>query len=181
MILRPWQQAALDKAINWFVNEKKDKKFLINAAPGAGKTIAAITIAQKLFDMNVIERVIVIAPRKTVIDQWKDDFKLITKKEMLVVSSGDIESYGMDICATWNAIEGLRDGFQKICHDYKTLVICDEHHHAAVGAVWGKGANNAFEKCRYSIVLTGTPVRTDGEKPVWFFYSKETGKLDHPQ
>ena len=100
---------------------------------------------------------------------------------MLVVSSGDIESYGMDICATWNAIEGLRDGFQKICHDYKTLVICDEHHHAAVGAVWGKGANNAFEKCRYSIVLTGTPVRTDGEKPVWFFYSKETGKLDHPQ
>ena len=181
MILRPWQQAALDKAINWFVNEKKDKKFLINAAPGAGKTIAAITIAQKLFDMNEIERVIVIAPRKTVIDQWKDDFKLITKKEMLVVSSGDIESYGMDICATWNAIEGLRDGFQKICHDYKTLVICDEHHHAAVGAVWGKGANNAFEKCRYSIVLTGTPVRTDGEKPVWFFYSKETGKLDHPQ
>ena len=52
MILRPWQQAALDKSINWFVNEKKDKKFLINAAPGAGKTIAAITIAQKLFDMN---------------------------------------------------------------------------------------------------------------------------------
>jgi superfamily II DNA or RNA helicase len=181
MILRPWQQAALDKAINWFVNEKKDKKFLINAAPGAGKTIAAITIAQKLFDMNEIERVIVIAPRKTVIDQWKDDFKLITKKEMLVVSSGEIESYGMDICATWSAIEGLRDGFQKICHDFKTLVICDEHHHAAVGAVWGKGANNAFEKCRYSIVLTGTPVRTDGEKPVWFFYSKETGKLDHPQ
>ena len=181
MILRPWQQAALDKAINWFVNEKKDKKFLINAAPGAGKTIAAITIAQKLFDMNEIERVIVIAPRKTVIDQWKDDFKLITKKEMLIVSSGDIESYGMDICATWSAIEGLRDGFQKICHDFKTLVICDEHHHAAVGAVWGKGANNAFEKCRYSIVLTGTPVRTDGEKPVWFFYSKETGKLDHPQ
>lgn len=88
--LRPWQQAALDKAINWFTIEKKDKKFLINAAPGAGKTIAAISIAQKLFEMNEIERVIVIAPRKTVIDQWKTDFKLITNKEMLVVSSGDI-------------------------------------------------------------------------------------------
>ena len=179
--LRPWQQAALDKAINWFTIERKDKKFLINAAPGAGKTIAAISIAQKLFEMNEIERVIVIAPRKTVIDQWKTDFKLITNKEMLVVSSGDIESYGLDVCATWNAIENLRDGFQKICHDFKTLVICDEHHHAAVGAVWGKSANNAFEKCRYSIVLTGTPVRTDGEKPVWFFYSKETGSLEHPQ
>ena len=179
--LRPWQKSALDQALKWFLIEKKDKKFLINAAPGSGKTIAAISIAQKLFEINEIERVIVIAPRKAVIDQWKKDFKIITNKDMLVVSSGEIESYGMDICATWNAIDNLRDGFQKICNDFKTLVICDEHHHAAVGAVWGKSANNAFEKCKYSIVLTGTPIRTDGEKPVWFYYSKETGNLEHPQ
>ena len=116
--LRPWQKSALDQALKWFLIEKKDKKFLINAAPGSGKTIAAISIAQKLFEINEIERVIVIAPRKAVIDQWKKDFKIITNKDMLVVSSGEIESYGMDICATWNAIDNLRDGFQKICNDF---------------------------------------------------------------
>ena len=73
--LRPWQKSALDQALKWFLIEKKDKKFLINAAPGSGKTIAAISIAQKLFEMNEIERVIVIAPRKAVIDQWRKDFK----------------------------------------------------------------------------------------------------------
>lgn len=35
--LRPWQKSALDQALKWFLIEKKDKKFLINAAPGSGK------------------------------------------------------------------------------------------------------------------------------------------------
>ena len=179
--LRPWQQACLDKAINWLTVDKKDKKFLINAAPGVGKTIASIVIAQKLIDIKEIERVIVIAPRDAVVKQWMHDFKNITGRGMLKVTSGDIAGYDSDVCGTWSAIDGLRDGFQKICHDYKTLVICDEHHHAAMGAAWGKSANNAFDKSRYVLVLTGTPIRTDGEKPVWFYYSKETGNLDHPQ
>ena len=37
--LRPWQAEAKNKCISWF--ENKNRRFVINAAPGAGKTICA--------------------------------------------------------------------------------------------------------------------------------------------
>ena len=40
--IRPWQNSAINKAIDWF-DQKKDNKFLINAAPGAGKTYFAFS------------------------------------------------------------------------------------------------------------------------------------------
>ena len=47
--LRPWQADCLVKARNWFVEQKEDL-FLINAAPGAGKTLTACIIAKSLID-----------------------------------------------------------------------------------------------------------------------------------
>jgi hypothetical protein len=35
-------------------------------------------------------------------------------------------------------IEGLQDAFQADCRKSRVLVICDEHHHAAVAAIWRK-------------------------------------------
>ena len=75
--LRPWQVEATTKAITWLLHDRKDKHFLLNAAPGAGKTIAACTIARELFDRNEIDRVIVIAPRSEVVNQWSKDLSLI--------------------------------------------------------------------------------------------------------
>ena len=100
---------------------------------------------------------------------------------MLKVTGVDlnIEDYGLDVCATWSAIQGLTDALDNICSKYKTLVICDEHHHAAVDAAWGKGANSAFRNAQHSLILSGTPVRSDGEEPVWFAYD-DAGKIDHP-
>jgi hypothetical protein len=34
--LRPWQAEALQKALQWLVVDRKDRHYLINAAPGAG-------------------------------------------------------------------------------------------------------------------------------------------------
>ena len=52
-------------------------------------------------------------------------------------------------------IEGLLEAFQQVCASSRTLVICDEHHHA-VQAAWGSGANGAFALAKYVIILTGT-------------------------
>ena len=51
--LRPWQISAIKKSTEWFA-QKNDKRFLINAAPGAGKTICASMIAKKLLDEHGI-------------------------------------------------------------------------------------------------------------------------------
>lgn len=184
LTLRPWQDSAINKALNWLDDKKKNNnKFLINAAPGSGKTICASVIAKKLIEKKEIDRVIIIAPRREVVKQWKEEFKSITGRSMLIIT-GKNEDMGIDICATWNALENIPELCQQLCEKYKTLVICDEHHHAsaAIDAVWGTSAVKAFEKSKYVIVLTGTPIRTDGQSPVWFQYSKEQGKdLTHPQ
>jgi len=178
--LRPWQSEAINKCLNWFLLENK-KKFLINAAPGAGKTICASVIAKELLEKKKIDRVIVIAPRNEVVKQWAEEYEFVTEKFMMKVtgSDEDIINNDTDICLTWASVSSLIDEFKILSKKYKTLVICDEHHHAAVNAVWGKGADSAFDQTLYSVILTGTPIRSDGEEPVWFAYNEE-GKIEHP-
>jgi superfamily II DNA or RNA helicase len=60
------------------------------------------------------------------------------------------------------------------------LVICDEHHHAAVEAAWGADANDAFHDAKYVVVLSGTPIRSDGRETVWLAFDDE-GQIDHPE
>jgi len=180
--LRDWQTEALQKALDWLLDETNDNRhFLINAAPGAGKTIASCAIAQKLIDLNEIERVIVIAPRAEVVNQWASDFRFTTGRHMHKVTGadGNVESLGVDVCSTWSAIQGLLTEFQNVCQSSKTLVICDEHHHAAVKAAWGEGADGAFADAKYVLVLTGTPIRSDGAESVWLAYD-DAGAIDHP-
>ena len=110
--------------------------------------------------------------------QWKDEFKIVTGRTMLVVV-GKNDDQGLDVCATWNSVDDQKDLFQTICETDNTLVICDEHHHAAVKAAWGESADSAFSKAKYVLILTGTPIRSDGERPVWFQYSG--GEITHPK
>lgn len=178
--LRPWQTECVQKALNWY--QDANKHFLINAAPGAGKTIAACVIAQELFEKDLIDCVVLIAPRKAVLDQWTGDFRAITNRNMLKITGSDTEpeDYGTDYAATWSAVQGLLPAFQNICRARRTLVICDEHHHAAIAAAWGTGAFGAFEKAENVLVLTGTPIRSDGKESVWLAYD-DKGQISQPE
>ena len=178
--LRNWQRDAHDQASEWLVTREEDKHFLINAAPGAGKTLASCAIAKTLMQMDEIDRVIVIAPRSEVINQWADDFRFVTGRHMAKVTAadGDIAGLALDVCATWSAIQGLLPELQAVCRASRTLVICDEHHHAAVAAAWGQGADGAFVDSRFVLVLTGTPIRSDGAESVWLAYD-DAGAIDH--
>ncbi len=180
--LRPWQQNALAKALQWLIENPQDHRFLINAAPGAGKTRVSCAIAQTLLAIGEIDRVIVIAPRAEVVNQWADDFRQVTGRYMSKVTArdGDIHRLGLDVCATWAAIQGLQDALQAMCRATRVLVICDEHHHAAVQAAWGEGADSAFADARFALVLTGTPIRSDGAESVWLPYD-DAGAIDHPE
>ena len=182
IMLRAWQSEATAKALKWFKECEGDRHFLINAAPGAGKTICASVIAKRLLEAGDVERVIVIAPRAEVVKQWGDEFRFVTGRHMTKVTGadGDVSDFGMDLCATWAAIQSLQDAFQAVCHQSKTLVICDEHHHAAVEAAWGAKANDAFHQAKYVLVLTGTPIRSDGQETVWLAFD-DNGQIDHPE
>jgi superfamily II DNA or RNA helicase len=180
--LRDWQEKAISKAIKWLVVTKTDKHFLINAAPGAGKTIASCELTRRLIELGEVERVIVIAPRREVVRQWADDFKFVTDRYMSRVtgSDDDIKDLDLDVCATWAAVQGLLEPFQAVCRSSKTMVICDEHHHAAIEAAWGDGATSAFAHAKFVLILTGTPIRSDGNSTAWLAYD-DRGKIDHPE
>ena len=167
--LRPWQKEALDKSIHWF-SKNTGNPFLIDAAPGAGKTRCASFIARKLAKLKKIDRVIIIAPRKEIADQWSKEFKEVTGRTMIKVTQaeGEVEDLGTDLCATWQAVKGLISSFQKICQTKNTLVVCDEHHHASAIKEWGKGADKAFIDAKFILILTGTRVRSDGQATIWF-------------
>ena len=142
---------------------------ITQAAPGAGKTIAAITIINDLCKNKSIQRAVIVAPRERVVNQWADDFTKITGRPITRVTGSDQElhGYGLDLCLTWNSVADLKDSFQKVCEDYSTILVCDEHHHAAKDAAWGRGADNAFKEASRIIILTGTPLRSDGNETVW--------------
>lgn len=178
--LRKWQEEAKEKALNWF-KESGDKHFLINAAPASGKTITACIIANELIIKDEIDRVVIIAPRTKVLEQWCDDFHNITGRYIgkATARDGDLEYFGMDVCATWSALQGMQDAIQAICDNSRVLVICDEHHHAAVEAAWGRSASSGFANAKFSLILTGTPIRSDGSKSVWLAYD-HIGAIAHP-
>ena len=180
--LRPWQSETLTKALHWLLVGRSDQHFLINAAPGAGKTLAACVIAQAMIERDEIDRVIVIAPRAEVVNQWAADFQRVTGRFMskVTASDGDIRQLGVDVCATWAAVQGLADPLRGMCQATRVLVICDEHHHAAVQAAWGTSADSAFAAAKYVLILTGTPMRSDGAQAVWLAYDN-AGAIDHPQ
>ena len=114
--LRNWQEEAFKKAVHWF-DQGKDKRFLINAAPGAGKTICASIIAKDLIEKKKIDTVIVVAPRTEVVSQWQEAFKAVTGRKMIKITGGyeDISDFdGSDLCSTWNAIQNAKDLFEQI-------------------------------------------------------------------
>jgi len=182
IMLRQWQSVAVSQALKWLTETRIDRHFLINAAPGSGKTICASVIAKRLLEMSEIDRVIVIAPRAEVVKQWGEEYRFVTGRHMTKVTGadGDVSDFGLDLCATWSAIESLQDAFQAVCKQHKTLVICDEHHHAAVEAAWGSDASDAFHDAKFVIVLSGTPVRSDGKETVWLAFD-DAGQIIHPE
>ena len=183
---RKWQTEARIKCLKWFLEDTDHSleyrnKFLINAAPASGKTKLSCSIARILFDKGEIDRVIVIAPTDHVVKQWSKEFYEFTNKPMSRVTGSrcEVSDAGFDVCATWQSVNNFLGGFQKICEDSKCLVICDEQHHAAVQASWGKGAANAFQKAKYVLLLSGTPIRSDREDALWIAVDNY-GNIKHP-
>ena len=181
LTLRPWQSQCTAKAEKWF--SEGNKTFLMNVAPGGGKTKASCVIAKKLLENGEIDCVVAIAPRRTVVAQWAEDFQNICGRTMLQItgSDDDLSVYsGIDFAITWSALNDASGAFFQICQSKRVLAICDEHHHAGRDAPWGDGADNAFSLATHTLVLTGTPIRSDGSESVWMAYDSR-GKIDHPE
>ena len=69
--LRDWQADNLDAAVEALSTD--GGIFTVAAAPGAGKSLFAGIVAERLWDAGHIGRVVVVAPTGQLVDQWADN------------------------------------------------------------------------------------------------------------
>jgi superfamily II DNA or RNA helicase len=160
---------------SWQVNASRaydacrNHDFLAVATPGSGKTLFALHVAHKLFELGTIERLVVVCPTKYLKEQWAD--KALTDAGIELDADwesgsghecSEVEDYhGMVV--TYAAVANWPAIYRKHCKR-PTLVIFDEIHHAGDEKHWGNGILEAFQCADRRLCISGTPFRTDNNQ-----------------
>ena len=180
--LRSFQKECIHKYEKKMWSDSDDplkNRFVVDATPASGKTIAAIFLAYLALKRKLVKRVVIVTPGSVVRDNW----------------ANEAANYGIEIKnkPTREIMNPLLDGFHGRATTYQqiasmkphqvatlrheietvpTLLICDEIHHASLENSWGIKLMEIFEEhARSIILLSGTPFRTDN-KPLPFFGNK---------
>jgi superfamily II DNA or RNA helicase len=175
MKLRIWQQECINAALNKYFSGSKH--FLALATPGAGKTHMSSSLAEKLFEYDMIDLVICFAPSTIVANDFEETLstKLNARFDGLLGAAG--------LASTYQNLQYIDDSFWTLFKRFRVLVIFDEIHHCAGSSLknanaWGKRIiEHIQEKATYTIALTGTPWRSDKAPIVLSNYCTETNKV----
>lgn len=158
MRLRPWQQAALN-----VITAGSKNDYLIEATPGAGKTVFGMTQAKRSLAEGTAKRVVVVVPSDSLRQQWADAAVGHGLSLMPVKDPADYEKRGYDGCVVTYQQLAAGAGSDLLRRTMKTptIVLLDEIHHAGESKSWGDGLQNAVEHAAMRVALTGTPWRSD--------------------
>lgn len=172
--LRQWQKEALEA-----YRKKNKPDFTATVTPGGGKTVFALTLAEKLLSAGQINTIIVVVPTDHLRTQWSDNAidRGIFLDPSLSNNSKLIPPDFNGYVATYAQIS-LNPALHRrraIGDKRKTLVIFDEIHHAGDGYSWGDGLKVAFGEARRRLSLTGTPFRTGDEEIPFVEYEEGFG------
>ena len=166
---RKWQQEALEILI---ANKAAGKvNNLIVACPGAGKTRLAMALAKEFIARDEIEKIIIVAPTDNLRNQWVLELNGTAEINVTEGKAYDneerrklaVKQY-QGFVFTYQTIRQHLDTLKHICKSYKTLVLIDEVHHAGEALPWHSDVTRAFKNRTFSVVLSGTPWRSDGRK-----------------
>ncbi len=153
--LRGWQQDALREAEGWSVGP-----FLIAAAPGAGKTRPALVLARHLLAAKAIDRVAIVCPTAPLTSQWAEAAAVqglnLEPDANHLRTTRDFDG----IAVTYARASAAAKTYASECTS-RTLVIADEVHHLGDDLAWGEGFTRAFERAGRTLLLSGTPFRSD--------------------
>ena len=169
---RPWQIAA------WRHYEAVNKQdFLCCACPGAGKTRWALALARRLLDNGTVRRVVIVAPSRSVRDQWTEQTQV--HLEAIPNEQGGHENYhDFEGCALTYAQVATQPDLQRMAvAEHETLVIFDEIHHAGEEQSWGDKMMYAFEYAARRVGLTGTPWRRPKMGRIPFVTYDDSGRI----
>ena len=164
--LRQWQIEALD-----VFKESSNIAPLFNVCPGGGKTRFAGRLASGLKTEGTAKGrrsfFVIVVPTRHLKSQWRTSLLNCERLEISTKLGRDSakpeSSHGMAI--TYSALGGM---LPKIAawraQGWNVYGIFDEIHHASEDAIWGDSVNALGEMSERSILLSGTPFRSDGNR-----------------
>lgn len=175
MKLRQWQNNCITLAFNRYLNNHNH--FLALATPGAGKTLMASELADKLLKNNMIDLIICFSPSSIVSQDFSESLQLRTQERF----DGLLGARGHSL--TYQNLQYLNDDFWALFTRYRIFVIFDEIHHCAGSNVdnanaWGEQIIlNIQDRAKYTLALTGTPWRSDAAPIVLSTYTHPSNKI----
>lgn len=157
MLLRPYQEAAVDDAFNAL---DKHSNTIVVAPTGAGKTIMMSALIGRRFKDG--KKILVMQHRDELVDQNKSKFERINPYITTSIVNGAVKCWDGDavfsMIQTISRDRNLRD---RVVFD---MIVIDESHHAAADTY--KKVINAVKKDNPSVEIAGftaTPNRGDGK------------------
>jgi superfamily II DNA or RNA helicase len=176
MKLRDWQNTCIDLAYEKYVSG--GKHFLTLATPGAGKTIKASALANRLLRDGLIDLVFCFSPSSVVSKDFSETLQCVILERF----DGLLGSKGQSL--TYQSMQYLGNDFWNLFKKYRVFVIFDEIHHCSGSNVtnansWGEQIIlNIQDQAAYTLALTGTPWRSDTAPIVLSQYLDQCGNIE---
>jgi superfamily II DNA or RNA helicase len=138
--LREWQADHFKDAVTKLT--EPGARHTTAVAPGGGKTLFAGTVARRLLDDGIIERVVTVSPSAHLVGQWAEN--LANDVQVYLDDTAKGRPWNMrhgfhGVSVTWHSLSRQQSVDQHIdlALNHPTLFILDEVHHAAEQASWG--------------------------------------------
>jgi superfamily II DNA or RNA helicase len=132
---REWQLEAHDQIVRRII---ADGAATVSAAPGAGKTVFAGLVFEALYAADVVDRMVVLAPRRSLVDQWVGS--LLENRHLQLKGNDALERKGQHgVVLTYQALLNPRTvGTLRLkAAQSRTLLVLDEVHHVGEPADGG--------------------------------------------
>lgn len=185
--LRQWQRDALAR----FIDQQDKKTFVLEAAPGAGKSrFAAFASQYMLHSDNDISHVIFIAPWVPILRSVKSNFHPlqleVRDKFHYDKKAGRLQRMpNVDITLdTYSGfcnhvtVETLREWKETLGFNFM-LVLDEIHHTNTVSGKWGASVEKIASMATKLLVMSGTYFRSDSRPIAFLEYENNTPKTDY--
>jgi superfamily II DNA or RNA helicase len=169
--LRRWQTALNSTFRAWVYGRKRgdSRTFVAAVSGGAGKTYAGAFIAKECELMKKVDRVIVVCPSNTIVNQWVDTLNSTTLSRNTIIWDGNYTGVS-NIVTTYHMMSNYPYRLKRVVGS-DTLIIFDECHHLADSAAWGNAVKEFAEYPAYRLFLTATAFREDDAKIPYVTYT----------
>ena len=178
---RGWQTSELPNVLS-----HRGGAYLLEACPGAGKTVFAGLAAKEMLDEQTVDFALVVVPNTALKGDQDAGFLGDWHKAGVQITttlktkggpppkgySGAAVTYAqltnmIGVVQTWRSL-GVR-----------LLVVFDEVHHASEDNSWGAAAEQVGEFAEFVLAMTGTPFRGDGRRISFVRYNDNNIAIAH--